>query len=99
MHGSTRVCATTEAEVAHIGPTGPMILQADPVAAELAAGRSLWQDAWHRLLRNRAAVASAGVLILMALASIFGPMLSPHPYDHVYPQYVRVPASLEPYPR
>ena len=85
--------------MAHIGPTGPVILQADPVAAELAAGRSLWQDAWGRLLRNRAAVASALVLILMALASIFGPILSPHPYDRVYPQYVRVPASLEPYPR
>jgi oligopeptide transport system permease protein len=25
--------------------------------------------------------------------------LSPHPYDRVYPQYVRVPASLEAYPR
>ena len=76
-----------------------MILQADQVAAELAAGRSLWQDAWRRLLRNRAAVASALVLLLMALASIFGPIVSPHPYDRVYPQYVRGPASLEPYPR
>ena len=44
--------------MAHIGPTGPVVLQADPVAAELAAGRSLWQDAWHRLLRNKAAVSS-----------------------------------------
>ena len=85
--------------MAHIGPTGPMLLQADPVAGELAAGRSLWQDAWRRLLRNKAAVASAAVLLLMAIASIFGPMVSPHAYDQVYPQYVRVPASLEPYPR
>jgi oligopeptide transport system permease protein len=84
--------------MAHIGPTGPVVLQADPVAAELAAGRSLWQDAWHRLLRNKAAVASAVVILLMALASIFGPMISPHPYDQVYSQYVRVPASLEAYP-
>jgi len=85
--------------MAQTGPTGPVILQADPAAAELTSGRSLWQDAWRRLLRNRAAVASAVVLVLMALASIFGPTLSPHRYDQVYSQYVRVPASFEPYPR
>ena len=62
------------------------------------AGRSLWQDAWLRLRRNRAAVASAVVLLLLALAGIFGPMSAPHPYDRVYPQYVRAPASLEAYP-
>jgi oligopeptide transport system permease protein len=39
------------------------------------------------------------VLIALALAGIFGPMLSPHPYDRIYPQYVRVPASFEAYPR
>jgi oligopeptide transport system permease protein len=64
-----------------------------------AAGRSLWQDAWRRLRRNRAAMVSAAVLISLALASIIGPIVSPHPYNRVYPQYVRVPASLEPYPR
>jgi oligopeptide transport system permease protein len=84
--------------MALIGPTGPAILPASP-PVEVAAGRSLWQDAWRRLLRNKAAVASAVVLILMALASIVGPIVSPHPYDAVYPQYVRVPASFEPYPR
>jgi len=67
--------------------------------AKAAAGRSLWQDAWLRLRRNRAAVASAIVLILLALAGLFGPYLSPHPHDRVYTQFVRVPASLEAYPR
>ncbi|MGQ7791765.1 ABC transporter permease [Faunimonas sp. B44] len=70
----------------------PMVLDA-PVR-----GRSLWRDAWARLRRNRAAVTSAIVLLVVALASIFGPMVWPHPYDRVYPQYVRAPASLEPYP-
>jgi oligopeptide transport system permease protein len=62
-------------------------------------GRSLWQDAWLRLRRNRAAVASALVLLLFTLAGIFGPMISPHPYDKIYPQFVRVAPSLEAYPR
>lgn len=61
--------------------------------------RSLWSDAWIRLRRNRAAVASGILLILLGIASIVGPALTPHAYDTVYPQYVRVPASLEPYPR
>jgi oligopeptide transport system permease protein len=68
-------------------------------AAALPAGRSLWQDAWRRLRRNRAAVVSAAVLSLIALAAIVGPWVAPHPYDRIYPQYVRVPASLEAYPK
>ncbi|MBS9721317.1 ABC transporter permease subunit [Tianweitania sp. BSSL-BM11] len=71
--------------------------QAEAIA--VTASRSLWQDAWLRLRRNRAAVASAIVLLLLALAGIFGPSLVPHRYDEIFPQYVRVPASLEAYPR
>jgi oligopeptide transport system permease protein len=62
------------------------------------AGRSLWQDARIRLLRNRAAVASLVVLVLMALACVVGPWLTGHRYDRVYQDYVRVPASLSSYP-
>ena len=36
---------------------------------------------------------------LLALAAAFGPLVAPHPYDRVYPQYVRTPASLEAYPK
>jgi oligopeptide transport system permease protein len=68
------------------------------IPAEAVAGRSLWQDAWRRLRRNRAAVASAILLLVLALAAILGPFVAPHPYDRVYPQYVRVPASLQAYP-
>ncbi|WP_186419011.1 ABC transporter permease subunit [Bosea sp. CS1GBMeth4] len=63
------------------------------------AGRSLWQDARIRLLRNRAAVASLVVLALMALGCVVGPLLTGHPYDRVYQDYVRVPASLSSYPK
>ncbi len=64
-----------------------------------AAGRSLWKDAWRRLRRNRAAIASAALLFVIALAGIAGPWVTPHPYDRIYSQYVRAPASLEAYPR
>ena len=63
------------------------------------ASRSLWQDAWLRLRKNRAAVASMVTLIVLALAGIFGPMVSPHHYSTIYQQYVRVAPSLEAYPR
>jgi oligopeptide transport system permease protein len=77
-----------------------MTVHPDPTEAMPAvAGRSLWQDAWIRLRRNRAAVASMILLALLALIGAFGPMVWPHPYDRVYPQFVRVPASLEAYPR
>ncbi len=62
-------------------------------------GRSLWGDAWLRLRANRAAVASVVILTLVALACIVGPWLSPHGYDQVYRDYVKVPASLAPYPK
>lgn len=62
-------------------------------------GRSLWDDARDRLFANRAAVASMIVLSVIALLSIIGPMLSPHPFDKVYRDYVKVPASLQAYPR
>jgi oligopeptide transport system permease protein len=76
-----------------------MVVQSEPIDLPAAAGRSLWQDAWIRLRRNRAAVASMIVLAALALIGAFGPMVWPHPYDRVYPQFVRVPASLEAYPR
>ncbi len=60
--------------------------------------RSLWADARRRLVANRAAVASAVLLTVIALACIAGPWLSPHGYDRVYRDYVKVPASFDPYP-
>jgi oligopeptide transport system permease protein len=66
---------------------------------EPVVGRSLWADARRRLFRNKAAVASIIVLALIAAACLFGPLVTGHPYDRVYQDYVRAPASLAPYPR
>lgn len=62
-------------------------------------GRSLWTDAWRRLRSNRAAVAGAIVLMVIAIASILGPLLSPHDVGQVYRSYIKVPASAAAYPR
>ncbi|MHA1522818.1 MAG: ABC transporter permease [Alphaproteobacteria bacterium] len=62
-------------------------------------GRSLWQDAWARLRANKAAVVSFYLLGAVALASLVGPMISPHKFDAVYRDFVKVPASLQAYPR
>ncbi|MEO1092691.1 MAG: ABC transporter permease subunit [Pseudomonadota bacterium] len=67
--------------------------------SEVVAGKSLWRDAWLRLRANRAAMVSLIVLAVMTLACIVGPWFSPHRYDQVYQAYVKVPPSLEAYPR
>ena len=40
------------------------------------SGSSPWRDAWHRLQRNRLAVAGGVTLLLLAAACVFGPLLS-----------------------
>ena len=45
------------------------------------AGHSLWSDAWHRLRRNRLAVAGGTLLALLAVACVAGPWFSPYAYD------------------
>ncbi|MDH3195100.1 MAG: ABC transporter permease subunit [Hyphomicrobiales bacterium] len=76
-------------------------IEAEPayVEEQPRRGRSLWDDAWARLKANRAAVTSAVLLVSMALACLIGPALSPHDFDAVYSNYVKVPASLKAYPR
>jgi oligopeptide transport system permease protein len=54
---------------------------ADLTAAQLEAGTSLWTDAWHRLARNRLAVAGGILLILLTAACVIGPLLSPYGYE------------------
>ncbi len=45
-------------------------------------GRSPWIDARRRLMKNRAAVLSMGILILIALMAVFAPVLSPYAFEH-----------------
>lgn len=48
---------------------------------DIEKGTSLWRDAFLRLLRNKAAVASAVLLILLFLVAIFTPWIAPYEYD------------------
>ena len=58
-------------------------------------GRSLWQDARRRLLRNRAAVVSTVVLAIIAALALFAPWLSPHAYDEIYWERILAPPDFE----
>ena len=54
--------------------------------------------AWRRLLRHRLAAAGLGLLAIIVAACGIGPELSPHLYDRVYADYVRIGPALSPHP-
>src|SRR5437879_6370883 len=60
-----------------------MTIAVVPTVVEDIAGRSLWQDAFARLRRNRAAVVSLIVLAIVALLAVLAPLSSPYPFDEV----------------
>jgi oligopeptide transport system permease protein len=57
-------------------------------------GRSLWLDAWRRLCANKAAMISIAILILLTVAVIVGPWLSPYRFDQLDWQRMWAPPSL-----
>lgn len=57
--------------------------------------RSLWSDAWHRLLRNKAAIGGAIVILLFSLVAIFAPFLAPHNPVQVFPNSRYLPPAWE----
>lgn len=60
---------------------GSLVPALEAVLAEPVQGRSPWQDARLRFRRNKAAVASLVILILITLACAIGPMLLPNAFD------------------
>ena len=51
--------------------------------ASVTIDGGLWADARRRLRGNRAAVASAALVVLLVVAALLGPVLSPYAIDHV----------------
>lgn len=58
-------------------------------------GRSLWVDAWQRLLKNKAALVSSVIMLIMLLLVLFGPMLLPWEGDFTDWDNTSSPPSLE----
>ncbi|MEO1226030.1 MAG: peptide ABC transporter permease, partial [Pseudomonadota bacterium] len=67
----------------------------DKVGAQPIKGRSLWSDAWHRLMRNKAAVTAMILLGIIAFLCVFGPMLTPHAIDAINWSAISQPPTLE----
>jgi len=49
--------------------------------ADAEDGSSLWQDAWLRLKKNRAAVAGGVVLLTMVILALLTPLIAPYSYE------------------
>ena len=56
---------------------------AGSIPASATTDGGLWADARRRLRGNRAAVASAALVVLLVVAALVGPLLSPYAIDHV----------------
>jgi oligopeptide transport system permease protein len=64
------------------------------IAAAAPRGRSLWRDALRRFSGNRAAMASVGVLAVIALSALAVPLLSPHDRDTIFWDLMAAPPEL-----
>jgi oligopeptide transport system permease protein len=71
------------------------ILIDEPLIATGIKGRSLWEDARRRLLRNPAAVISLYVVTILVLIAVFGPILWVHRADTIYADRVAIAPTLE----
>jgi oligopeptide transport system permease protein len=62
--------------------------------ASAGSARGLWHDAWRRLCDDRATLAAAAILGLLAALALLGPAVSPYAYDKLDWQHVAVPPDL-----
>jgi oligopeptide transport system permease protein len=65
------------------------------IQADASAGRSLWSDARRRFMRNKAAVFSLVLLLLIATACIVGPWVLPHAFDSTDWDAMSAPPGLK----
>jgi oligopeptide transport system permease protein len=60
-----------------------------------SSGRSLWSDARRRFMRNKAAVFSLVLLLLIATACVVGPWVLPHAFDSTDWDAMSAPPGLK----
>lgn len=65
------------------------------IGPEKIAGRSLWVDARRRLFRNKASVFSMFILGFILFLAVFADLLSPHSYEALDWDYMKVAPTLE----
>ena len=64
-----------------LSPSADKLPTGIPTIEEIEQGTSLWQDAWHRLAKNKLAIFGGSALIVLAIACVVGPWLSPYGYE------------------
>ncbi|MCW5725258.1 MAG: ABC transporter permease subunit [Maricaulaceae bacterium] len=69
--------------------------KAEMLESAAVQGRSLWDDARARLLRNKAAVTGMIVLGLLVLLAVIGPEIWPHDYSTIYRDRVWTSPTFE----
>ena len=57
--------------------------------------RSLWGDAWHRLLRNKAAIFGAVVILFFVAVALLAPLIAPHNPLKIYSGKGNLPPAWE----
>lgn len=70
------------------------ILLEEDIPPTAIRGRSLWEDARKRLMRNPMAVTSLYVVAILVLIAAFGPWLWVHKADVIYPDRVGIAPTL-----
>lgn len=59
----------------------PIQVTLDQASKIVRPPTTYWKDAWERLKRNRVAIASLVVILIICVAAVIGPELSPYTYD------------------
>jgi oligopeptide transport system permease protein len=71
--------------------------QVDLARSEKISKPSLnfWQDSWLRVRKNKGAVVSLVIIVLLVIMSIIGPLLSPYKYDTQNTKHNNLPPKIE----
>lgn len=62
---------------------------------EYLEGVSLWQDAWRRLKSNKMAMFGGGILLLIIIACILSPWISPYSYWEIHHADANLPPGAK----
>jgi oligopeptide transport system permease protein len=68
-------------------PSAPIAL------AQAEAGSSLWEDAWHRLLKNKLSLAGGVIIIILTLLCILASLIAPSPNVQDLARYASPPCA------